>query len=125
MKAIRGLLWTGCTLEGDPHTVIEGMIIAAYAIGASEGYIYCRAEYPLAIKRLHIATEQARERGFIGEHIQGSSFSFDLHIKEGAGAFVCGEETALMASIEGQTRDASLPSPLPGSVRIMGKAYQH
>src|SRR4030042_542699 len=90
------------TLEGDPHTVIEGMIIAAYAIGASEGYIYLRAEYPLAVKRVKIAIEQAEKRGFLGENILGSGFSFRVHIKEGAGAFVCGEETALMASIEGK-----------------------
>lgn len=97
-----GAFMDRCILEGDPHKVIEGMIIAAYAIGASEGYIYCRAEYPLALKRLRIAMQQSREHGFLGKHIQGSSFSFDLHLKEGAGAFVCGEETALMASIEGR-----------------------
>jgi (2Fe-2S) ferredoxin len=81
------------TMEGDPHTVIEGLIIAAYAIGASEGYIYCRAEYPLAIKRLRIAIKQAEEKGFLGKNILGSQFNFAVHIKEGAGAFVCGEET--------------------------------
>ncbi|MBM3303138.1 MAG: SLBB domain-containing protein, partial [Deltaproteobacteria bacterium] len=97
-------------MEGDPHAVIEGMIIAAYAIGAHEGCIYCRAEYPLAIKRLHIAIKQAEEYGFIGDHIQGSDFSFRLHLKEGAGAFVCGEETALMASIEGRR---GMPRPRP------------
>jgi len=89
-------------LEGDPHSVIEGMIIGAYAIGADEGYIYCRAEYPLAIKHLNIAIEQATEKGFLGNNIFGSDFNFELHIKEGAGAFVCGEETALMASIDGK-----------------------
>ncbi|MCK4936725.1 MAG: NADH-quinone oxidoreductase subunit J/K, partial [Elusimicrobiales bacterium] len=77
-------------LEGDPHAVIEGMIIAGYAIGAENGYIYCRAEYPLAIKRLNIAMAQAREKGFLGKNISGSKFSFDITIKEGAGAFVCG-----------------------------------
>ncbi|MDW8070264.1 MAG: NADH-quinone oxidoreductase subunit NuoF [Anaerolineae bacterium] len=97
-------------LEGDPHSVIEGMIIAAYAIGARYGYIYCRAEYPLAIRRLQIALEQARQQGLLGEHILGSDFSFDLYIKEGAGAFVCGEETALMASIQGE-RGQPWPRP--------------
>ncbi|MDD6539782.1 MAG: NADH-quinone oxidoreductase subunit F, partial [Firmicutes bacterium] len=79
-------------LEGDPHSLIEGMIIGGYAMGASEGVIYCRAEYPLAIKRLEIAMEQARSKGFLGKNIFGSSFSFDIRIKAGAGAFVCGEE---------------------------------
>ena len=89
-------------LEGDPHGVLEGMIICGYAIGASEGYIYCRAEYPLAIKRLNLAIEQAREKGYLGKSIFGiNGFNFDVRIKEGAGAFVCGEETALIASIEG------------------------
>ncbi|NLM71959.1 MAG: NADH-quinone oxidoreductase subunit F, partial [Synergistaceae bacterium] len=89
-------------LEGDPHCVVEGMIIGAYAMGAEEGYIYCRAEYPLAIERLRNAIVQAEEYGLLGEDIMGVGFSFHLHIKEGAGAFVCGEETALMASIEGR-----------------------
>jgi NADH:ubiquinone oxidoreductase subunit F (NADH-binding)/(2Fe-2S) ferredoxin len=97
-------------LEGDPHSVIEGMIIAGYAIGAQAGYIYCRAEYPLAIRRLEIALTQARELGLLGENILGSDFSFDLFIKEGAGAFVCGEETALMASIQGE-RGQPWPRP--------------
>ncbi|NOX60968.1 MAG: NADH-quinone oxidoreductase subunit NuoF [Chloroflexi bacterium] len=97
-------------LEGDPHSVIEGMIIAAYAIGAEYGYIYVRAEYPLAVRRLRIALEQARERGFLGENIFNSGFSFDLQIKEGAGAFVCGEETALMNSIMGE-RGQPWPRP--------------
>ncbi len=98
------------TLEGDPHSVIEGMIIAGYAIDAQSGYIYCRAEYPLAIKRLEIALAQARELGLLGENILGSGFSFDISIKEGAGAFVCGEETALMASIQGE-RGQPWPRP--------------
>ncbi len=90
-------------LEGDPHAVLEGMIIGAYAIGATEGVIYCRAEYPLAIKRLNIAIEQARDTGYLGEHIMGiEGFCFDIYVKEGAGAFVCGEETALIASVEGE-----------------------
>ncbi|MDF1535661.1 MAG: NADH-ubiquinone oxidoreductase-F iron-sulfur binding region domain-containing protein [bacterium] len=97
-------------LEGDPHAVIEGMTIAAFAIGARYGYIYCRAEYPLAIERLVTAIAQARERGFIGENILGTDFSFTLSIKKGAGAFVCGEETALMASIQG---DRGMPRPRP------------
>ena len=98
------------TLEGDPHSLVEGMIIAGYAIGARYGYIYCRAEYPLAIRRLNIALEQAKELGLLGENILDSDFSFDLYIKEGAGAFVCGEETALMASIQGE-RGQPWPRP--------------
>ncbi|MBI2906290.1 MAG: NADH-quinone oxidoreductase subunit NuoF [Chloroflexi bacterium] len=109
------------TLEGDPHTVIEGMIIAAYAIGASEGYIYCRAEYPLAIKRLRVALKQAEERGFLGKNILGSDFSFTVHIKEGAGAFVCGEETALMASIEGKRGMPRARPPFPAQSGLWGK----
>jgi NADH:ubiquinone oxidoreductase subunit F (NADH-binding)/(2Fe-2S) ferredoxin len=97
-------------LEGDPHAVIEGMLIAGFAIGSDEGYVYCRAEYPLAIKRLRIAIEQANKEGFLGENILGSDFSFHLKIKEGAGAFVCGEETALLASIEGER---GMPRPRP------------
>jgi NADH-quinone oxidoreductase subunit F/NADP-reducing hydrogenase subunit HndC len=89
-------------LEGDPHTVVEGMTIAAYAIGASEGFIYVRAEYPLAVKRIKKAIKQAEEKGFLGNNILGSDFSFSMRVVEGAGAFVCGEETALMASIEGK-----------------------
>ena len=88
-------------LEGDPHAVLEGLLIGAYAIGASEGYIYIRAEYPLAIRRLNIALQQIHECGLLGERIMGSGFNFDIKIKEGAGAFVCGEETAMIASIEG------------------------
>ena len=97
-------------LEGDPHAVIEGMVIGAYAIGATHGYIYCRAEYPLAVKRLNLAMKHAREKGYLGENILGSDFSFDMVVKEGAGAFVCGEETALMASIEGRR---GMPNPRP------------
>ena len=88
-------------MEGDPHKLLEGMAIAAFAIGADEGYIYVRAEYPLAIKRLRKAIKDAEERHYLGKNIMGSDFSFELHIKEGAGAFVCGEESALIASIEG------------------------
>ncbi len=82
-------------LEGDPHAVLEGMIIGAYAIGAGDSYIYCRAEYPLALKRLEIGIEQAKEKGLLGENILGTDFSFDIHIKEGAGAFVCGRRQTL------------------------------
>ena len=109
------------TMEGDPHTVIEGLIIAAYAIGASEGYIYCRAEYPLAIKRLRIAIKQAEEKGLLGKNILGSKFNFTVHIKEGAGAFVCGEETALMASIEGKRGMPRSRPPFPAQSGLWGK----
>jgi NADH-quinone oxidoreductase subunit F len=101
-------------LEGDPHSVLEGMIIGAYAIGASYGYIYCRAEYPLAVKRLNIAIKQARERGYLGTDILGiEGFNFDIEVKEGAGAFVCGEETALIASIEGERGMPRKRPPFP------------
>ena len=108
-------------LEGDPHRIIEGMIIGAYAIGADEGYIYVRAEYPLAIHRLEIALEQARKYGFLGENIFGSGFNFDLQIKKGAGAFVCGEETALMASIEGKRGMPRPKPPFPSVSGLWGK----
>jgi len=97
-------------LESDPHSVLEGIIIGAYAIGAREGYVYCRAEYPLAIKRIEIAIGQMEEYGLLGDNILDSGFDFSLQIKEGAGAFVCGEETALMASIEGKR---GMPRPRP------------
>lgn len=100
-------------LEGDPHSVIEGMIIAGYAIGATAGYFYVRAEYPIAVKHLKLALDQARECGLIGEDILGSGFSFDLRVKEGAGAFVCGEETALLASIEGKRGMPRTRPPFP------------
>ena len=101
-------------LEGDPHSVLEGMIIGAYAIGASYGYVYCRAEYPLAVKRLNIAIRQARERGYLGTDILGiEGFNFDIEVKEGAGAFVCGEETALIASIEGERGMPRKRPPFP------------
>ena len=104
-------------LEGDPHKVLEGMAICGYAIGADEGYIYVRAEYPLAIKRLRIAIDQAEQMGLLGKSIFGSKFSFKIHIKEGAGAFVCGEETALMASIEGRR---GMPRPRPPFPAVSG-----
>ena len=100
-------------LEGDPHSLIEGMIIGGYAIGATQGVIYVRAEYPLAIQRLEIAMEQARKKGFLGKNIFGSGFDFDLRIKAGAGAFVCGEETALIASLEGERGMPRLKPPFP------------
>ena len=108
-------------MEADPHTVIEGMAIAAYAIGATEGYIYIRAEYPLAVKRLRIALKQAEEKGFLGKDILGSGFSFRVHVKEGAGAFVCGEETALMASIEGKRGMPRPRPPFPAQSGLWGK----
>lgn len=101
-------------LEGDPHSVLEGMIICAYSIGATAGVIYCRAEYPLAIKRLGIAIEAAKAKGYLGEDIFGiEGFNFDLYIKEGAGAFVCGEETALIASVEGERGMPRKRPPFP------------
>jgi len=108
-------------LESDPHSVIEGMLIAGYAIGASEGYIYVRAEYPLAVQRLAIALAQARERGFIGEGILGSDFDFNISIRQGAGAFVCGEETALMMSIEGRRGMPNFRPPFPAESGLWGK----
>jgi NADH-quinone oxidoreductase subunit F len=108
-------------LEGDPHAVLEGMIIAAYAIGAKYGYIYCRAEYPLAIEKLGIAIAQAEEKNYLGENIFGTDFSFHLRIKEGAGAFVCGEETALMASIEGKRGMPRSRPPFPAHKGLYGQ----
>ncbi|MBN1314398.1 MAG: NADH-quinone oxidoreductase subunit NuoF [Anaerolineales bacterium] len=104
-------------LESDPHSVIEGMIVAAYAIGAGKGYVYCRAEYPIAVRTLQIAINQARQFGLLGDNILGSDFSFDLEVRMGAGAFVCGEETALMASIEGQR---GMPRPRPPFPAVKG-----
>ena len=100
-------------IEGDPHTLIEGMLIAAYAIGSDEGVVYVRAEYPLAITRLEIAIQQAREAGYLGKNLFGSNFNFDMRIKAGAGAFVCGEETALIASLEGERGMPRLKPPFP------------
>lgn len=108
-------------LEGDPHAVLEGMAIGAYAVGAKEGYIYCRAEYPLALFRLEKAIEQAEARGLLGENIFGSDFSFKLKIREGAGAFVCGEETALIASIEGKVGEPRQRPPFPAQSGLWGK----
>ncbi|MBR6722021.1 NADH-quinone oxidoreductase subunit NuoF [bacterium] len=108
-------------MEGDPHKLLEGMAIAAYAIGADEGYIYVRAEYPLAIKRLRKAIADAEARNFLGKNIMGSDFSFELHIKEGAGAFVCGEETALIASIEGERGMPRPKPPFPANKGLFGR----
>jgi NADH-quinone oxidoreductase subunit F len=108
-------------LEGDPHTVLEGMMIAAYAIGASHGYVYCRAEYPLAVKRLKRAIALLTEKGYLGQNIFGSSMCFDVKLKEGAGAFVCGEETALIASIEGKRGTPRPRPPFPAVKGLWGK----
>ncbi len=108
-------------LEGDPHAVLEGMLIGAYTIGAKEGYIYARAEYPLAIERLNVALEQMSDIGLLGENILGSNFSFHLKIKQGAGAFVCGEETALIASIEGERGLPRPRPPFPAQAGLWGK----
>ena len=108
-------------LEGDPHCIIEAMTICGYATGATEGYIYVRAEYPIAVKRLEIAIAQAKEMGLLGKDIFGSGFDFDLHIKLGAGAFVCGEETALMTSIEGNRGEPRPRPPYPAVKGLFGK----
>ncbi len=108
-------------LEGDPHAIIEGMAIMAYAVGAKTGYIYIRAEYPIAVHRLKVAIRQAKELNLLGEHIFGTDFSFDLEIRLGAGAFVCGEETALIASIEGKRGMPSPKPPFPAVKGVWGK----
>ncbi len=108
-------------LEGDPHCIVEAMTICGYATGATEGYVYVRAEYPIAVKRLGIAIEQAKEYGLLGENIFGSGFNFNLHIRLGAGAFVCGEETALMTSIEGNRGEPRPRPPYPAVKGLFGK----
>jgi NADP-reducing hydrogenase subunit HndC len=108
-------------LEGDPHAVLEAMIIAGYAIGSHQGYIYCRAEYPIAVKRCQIAIKQAREYGLLGKDILGKGFDFDIEIRLGAGAFVCGEETALMTSIEGHRGEPRPRPPFPAIKGLFGK----
>lgn len=108
-------------MEGDPHKLLEGMAISAFAIGADEGYIYVRAEYPLAIKRLRKAIADAEKANFLGKNIMGTDFSFELHIKEGAGAFVCGEETALIASIEGERGMPRPKPPFPANKGLFGR----
>ena len=108
-------------LEGDPHSVIEGMTIGAFAVGSNQGYVYCRAEYPIAVSTLNIAIAQAKEYGLLGENIMGSGFSFDLEVRMGAGAFVCGEETALIASIEGSRGEPRVRPPFPATKGLWGK----
>ena len=108
-------------LEGDPHSVLEAMAIAGYAVGSNKGYIYVRAEYPIAVERLKIAINQEREYGLLGEHIFGTDFSFDIDIKLGAGAFVCGEETALIESIEGKRGQPRVKPPYPAHIGLWGK----
>jgi len=108
-------------LEGDPHAVLEGLALAAYAVGASEGYVYVRAEYPLAVRRMRTAVGQAQEKGLLGDGILGTGFSFHVHVKEGAGAFVCGEETALIASIEGRRGMPRPRPPYPTEAGLWGK----
>ncbi len=108
-------------LEGDPHAVIEAMAIAGYAIGADEGFVYVRAEYPIAVKRLAIAIEQAREYGILGKNVFGTDFSFDVHIRLGSGAFVCGEETALLTSIEGNRGEPRPRPPFPAVKGLFGQ----
>lgn len=108
-------------LEGDPHAVIEAMAIAAYAVGSDQGYVYIRAEYPIAVERLQKAIEDARKYGFLGNHIFGTDFSFDMEIRLGAGAFVCGEETALMTSIEGNRGEPRPRPPFPANKGLFGK----
>jgi NADH:ubiquinone oxidoreductase subunit F (NADH-binding)/ferredoxin len=108
-------------IEGDPHAMLEGMLIAAYAIGAAHGYIYIRAEYPLAVRRLRSAIAAMAKLGLLGEHILGSDFSFDITLKEGAGAFVCGEETALIASIEGRRGMPRTRPPYPAVSGLWGR----
>ena len=108
-------------LEGDPHAVIEAMAIAAYAIGAQQGYVYVRAEYPIAVRRLQIAIDQAKEYGLLGKNILGTGFNFDLEIRLGAGAFVCGEETALMTSIEGNRGEPRVRPPFPANKGLFAK----
>ncbi|NTW43163.1 MAG: NADP oxidoreductase, partial [Anaerolineaceae bacterium] len=108
-------------LEGDPHSILEAMMIAAYAVGADEGYIYVRGEYILAQERLKIAIEQAHEMGLLGKNIFGSDFNFELHIHSGAGAYICGEETALLESIEGRRGEPRARPPYPTTVGLFGK----
>jgi len=108
-------------LEGDAHLVIEGMLIGGYAIGASKGIVYIRAEYPIAVERLTMAIKTARERGLLGEKILGTAFNFDVEIRIGAGAFVCGEETALMASVEGKRGEPRQKPPYPVQSGLYGK----
>ncbi|MFH1823820.1 MAG: NADH-quinone oxidoreductase subunit NuoF [Candidatus Firestonebacteria bacterium] len=116
-----GAFMDRAVLEGDPHSVLEGMLIAAYALGANEGYIYVRAEYPIAVYNLKIAINKMKETGLLGDNILGTGFSFKLYIKEGAGAFVCGEETALIASLEGKRGIPRVRPPFPAEKGLFGK----
>ena len=116
-----GAFMNRTVLESDPHSMLEGLMIGGYAIGAQQGFIYCRAEYPLAIRRLRIAIAQAHERGFLGENLFGTDFSFDIEIRQGAGAFVCGEETALMASIQGERGQPWPRPPYPAVSGLWGQ----
>ena len=116
-----GAFMDRAVLEGDPHSVLEGMLIGGYSMRATEGIIYVRAEYPLAITRLEIAIEQARDKGYLGENLFGTSYSFDIRIKAGAGAFVCGEETALIASLEGERGMPRLKPPYPAEKGFWGR----
>ncbi|HRR37206.1 MAG TPA: NADH-ubiquinone oxidoreductase-F iron-sulfur binding region domain-containing protein, partial [Clostridia bacterium] len=108
-------------LEGDPHSILEAMAIAGYAIGSDQGFIYVRAEYPVAVKRLNLAIKQAKEYGLLGNNIFGTDFSFDIELRLGAGAFVCGEETALMTSIEGKRGEPRPRPPFPANKGLFGK----
>ena len=108
-------------LEGDPHSVLEAMAIAGYSIGANKGFIYVRAEYPIAVQRLKIAIKQAKDYGILGKNIFGTDFSFDIEIRLGAGAFVCGEETALLESIEGKRGQPRVKPPYPAQSGLWGK----
>jgi len=116
-----GAFMNRTVLESDPHSMLEGLMIGGYAIGAQQGFIYCRAEYPLALKRLRIAISQAHEHGFLGDNLFGKDFCFDIEIRQGAGAFVCGEETALIASIEGKRGMPKLRPPYPATSGLFGK----
>ena len=116
-----GAFMNRSVLENDPHSVLEGMVIAGYSFGARQGYVYCRAEYPIAVKRFRLAIKQARELGLLGKNILGSGFDFDVELRIGAGAFVCGEETALMASIEGKRGEPRPRPPFPAVAGLWGK----
>lgn len=116
-----GAFMNRSVLESDPHSVIEGMIIAAYTIGASQGFVYCRAEYPIAVQTMNIAIEQARSYGLLGNNIFGTDFCFDMEVRKGAGAFVCGEETALISSIEGKRGEPYPKPPFPATQGVFGK----
>ena len=116
-----GAFMDRAVMEGDPHAVLEGMVIGAFAIGANQGYIYVRHEYPLAVKRLYLALEQARQAGLLGDNILGSGFNFDIQLNKGAGAFVCGEETALIASVQGNIGEPRTRPPYPAQHGLWGK----